>query len=141
MRVTSAVERRPGDGVFVKIDARRDLVHFVGPVAGFDSRLACRGGKDSRHSRTMCKQMGKKPVFLDESLAIAHRAVMAFDEDAAALHGDDASSGKRARACGKDVRGFAEIGKLGEKRAQLIERERRPVGLDQRAVHAVGFDC
>jgi hypothetical protein len=38
------------------------------------------------------------------------------------------------------VRGFAERGIEAEKRAQFGERERRPVGINQRAVHAVGFE-
>ncbi len=92
-------------------------------------------------ARAICEQMGKKAVFLEQTFAIAHGAVMAFDEDAAVLCSDYSSRGKWARAEGDDVRGFTQLRKLGEKRAQLGESERRPVGIDQRAVHAVGFDC
>ena len=139
MRMASAAEWRPGGSVFVKVDTRRNLVYLIGPVAGFDSRFASFGGKNARNSRAMREQMGQKPVLLEETFAIAHRSVMALDEDAGASRGDYSGRGKWAWARGEDVCGFAQLGKLGQKRAQPGERERRPVGLYQRAVHAVRF--
>ena len=83
--------------------------------------------------------MREKSVLLKQSLAIAHGAVMALDEDLSIARGDDACRGKGAWADGEDADGFAKRGKLSQKRAQFGERERRPVGLDQRAVHAVSL--
>jgi len=95
--------------------------------------------KDTRDGRAIREQMGEKPGFLEESLTIAHGSMMAFDEEAAAWCPDDASRGKRARACKKDLRRFAQVGESSENWAQFIERKRWPVGIDQRAVHAMGF--
>lgn len=67
---------------------------------------------------------------------------MALDEDAplrpvVASRGDDTSRGKGARTNRNDVRWFSEIGELRKKRSQFRQIKRRPVRLDQRAIHSV----
>jgi hypothetical protein len=92
----------------------------------------------------MGTKMGKETMLLEEAFAITHGAMMTFDEDA--LVGSvigprryNAGCGKRAWAHGIDVSRRSKVWKLRKKRAQLVEPERTPIGLDQRAVHAVRF--
>ena len=116
-------------------------------IRRFDGGLAGCGSEDTRNRRAVRKQMREESMLLEQAFAIAHGAVMALDEDALirsvfAAHGHDAGRGKWARARRMRISyRLAEIGELGEKRAQFGERERRPVGLDQRAVHAVRFEA
>jgi hypothetical protein len=83
--------------------------------------------------------MRKKTMFLEQTLAIAHGMVMALDEDVGFFCGDNAGRRKRARAHSENALRSPKRGELGEQRAHFVQRERRPVGKDQRAVHAVGF--
>ena len=83
-------------------------------------------------------------MLLKKPFTIAHRAVMALDENAllsstTAAHRHNTSRGKRARACGKNPSRLAERGKPAKKIAKVIERQRRPVCLNQRTIHAVRF--
>ena len=85
MRVGRTAEGRPGDCVFVEIDAGRNFVDLVGPFADFDRRFAGRRSEDTRNGRTMREQMRKKAMLLEKPFTIAHGAVMALDEDARPL--------------------------------------------------------
>ena len=81
-RVNRTAEVSPGDCVVIKINARRNFVYLVSPLARFNGRLAGSRSKNPRDRHTMCKQMRQKAMLLEKPLAIAHRAMMALDEDA-----------------------------------------------------------
>ena len=139
MRVGNGAKRRPGDGFFVEIDARGNFVHLVDRVAEFDRGFSRSGSKDARDRRSVGQQMREKAVLLEQAFAIAHGLMMALDEDFGFICSDNAGRGKRARAHGENALWSPKRGKLAEQRAHFVQRERRPVGRDQRAVHAVGF--
>ena len=144
VRMGRAAEGRPGDRVLIKIDTRRNFVHLVSPFAFFNSRLARGRSLYTRNRHTLRNQMRQKAMLLHQSLAIAHRAVMALDEDRPLRsvfvpRGHYRSCRKRTRACRYDANRFAQIGELSKNRAQLGQVKRGPVRLDQRAVHAVSF--
>jgi hypothetical protein len=77
-------------------------VHFVGPLAYFDRRLAGGGRKHARHLRSRIVQVDKEAMFLKQAFGIAHGAVMALDEESAIFGTDDSRSGERARADGQN---------------------------------------
>ena len=82
VRVCGTAHGRPGEGVFVKVDALRNLVDLVGPLACLDGRFAGRGSDDTRDQRDMGAKMSEETMLLEEAFAIAHRTVVAFDKDA-----------------------------------------------------------
>ena len=142
VRVGNTAERRPRECLFVNVDAGRNLVDLVCPLARLDGCFAGRGSQDARDERDMGANMSEKTMLLEKSFAITHRAMMAFNEDALlrsmfVARGDDSSSGERARAHGENMRRLAELEELRQKRAQFIERERSPIRLNQRTIHAV----
>ena len=68
-------------------------MHFVGPLAHLDSRLAGRRGKYARHWRTVSEKVRYEAVFLEKAFGVADGAVMALDEDAAVGCADNGGSG------------------------------------------------
>ena len=85
--------------------------------------------------------MREETVFFEQAFAIAHGAMMPLDENRTAGRGHNAGRGERARAHSEDARGLAQRGKASEKSAHFVLRKRRPVGGNERAVHAVSFYC
>jgi hypothetical protein len=87
------------------------------------------------------KQMGQEAMFLEQSFSIAHRAMMALDEDTRpprVRHHAAAENGAGSR---QNLDRLAAGGKLAQQRAHFGQRQRRPVGFHQRAVHSVRFHC
>ena len=76
-------ERCPGDGVFVEVDARRQLVDFVSPFAGLNCGVAVVSGEHKRHACSVLTKMSHEGMFLIETCGVAHGAGVALDEDAA----------------------------------------------------------
>ena len=56
----TGAEGRPGDCIFVEVDALGCFVHFVGPLVDLDGRLARCGGKYARHWRAMGEKVAMK---------------------------------------------------------------------------------
>ncbi len=96
-------------------------MHLVGPFADFDRGFAGGGSEDARDGRAMREQMRKKAMLLEQALAIAHRAVMALDEDAWSRfqsRSHDAGRGKRARAYGENARRARRAREIRARRAR-----------------------
>ncbi len=88
-RVGSRAEGCPRDCILIEIDTVRRGVDFIRPLAELDCRVSIHGGIDSRNRGAGMEKMREKTVFFPEAFRIAHRAVMAFDEDATIGCSDD----------------------------------------------------
>ncbi len=141
VRMRRSAERRPGDRVFIKVHALGRIMHLVGPLAHFDCSLAGRGGKNARHLRSSPDQMMQKTMFLQQSLPVAHRAMMAFDEDTPTCRSHHAGRRKRPRAHRQNLDRLTAAWELPKQRAHFGKSQRRPVGFHQPAVHSVRFAC
>ena len=116
MRMGYAAEGCPGDCVLVKIDTRRNFVDLVYPFAECDCGFSQPGCEQAWHRCTVGVQMREKAVLLKQAPAIAHRTVMAFDEDAGVGCGYDACCRERTRADENDAGRLTKRGKLSEER-------------------------
>ena len=112
-------------------------MHFIGPLAALDGGLARSSCEDARHRRAVLSQMLHEAMLFEQSFAVAHRSVMALDEDSSAARRHHAGRGKRPRTHRENLDRLAAAGKLGKQRARFGQRERRPVGLDQLAVQSM----
>ena len=65
-------------------------MHFVAPFAGLDCGLSRSSGKYARHRRSCAEQMRQKAMLFKQPLRIAHRPVMALNEDPSAARSHNA---------------------------------------------------
>lgn len=79
---------RPRKRFAIKVDTERGLVDFIGPFAELDGGLAVLIGKNARDRSATGEKMRKETMLFKEALAIANRAGMTLDEDAAMTRGN-----------------------------------------------------
>jgi len=131
------LKRSPGGRISVKIEALRRFMHLVHALAMLDCGLALCVCKHTRHSCSMGVQMLQKSVLLQQSFSVAHAAMVALDKYWFALSRHYGGGGKWPRARTQNLKWAAELGKLDQQRTHFFHRQRRPVGLRQRAIHPV----
>ena len=102
-------------------------MNLIGPFADLDSGFVVFIGEDARHRCAVRDEMSQEAMLFEKALAIADRAGVALDKDAAMARRNHACRGERARTNGEDTGGGDVMRKMAEKGAYFFEGKRRPV--------------
>ena len=90
-----------------------------------------------RNRRSLCSQMGHEAMLFLQSLRVTHRPMVALHEDAASVGGNNTGCGEGSWTHGRNPQGSAGAWKVREHREHFVQRQWRPVGIDQRSVHSM----
>jgi len=134
-------EWRPGKRLAIEVVADGSLMDFIGPLADLDGGFAVFIGENAGDGCVLRDEMGEKAMLFEEAFAIADRAGMTLDEDAAVASAKDTGGGKWTRTDCEDALGFDVMRKASEDGAHFVESERSPVGLNPGAVDSVCSWC
>ena len=138
--VAEAGVRRPADRVAVQVDAVRDLVGLVAEVPAPQHGLPVGQPQHGRDRLSPHPQVTGEGVFGRELGGGADAEVVALDEDGRVAVPDQRGGGHRARAAPGHhglAAQAARVARPAQDAAQLVVRQRGPVGFGQLTAHAV----
>src|SRR5579872_127363 len=130
-------ERRPRDRLAIEVDARRRCMNFVGPCIAFNNGLA---GFRREYAWNRCAvgpKILEEPMLLVQPFAIAHNSRMALHEDTFPAAANHARRRKGPWTHRNDFRRPIASRKFPQYSAHFACGKRRPVGLDEAAIHSM----